>query len=210
MELLLDRLRGAKPVQTMVFTPELIVRQSTAPHEGNASAYRRRACRRNARRRRVPLCFSGTKQKAGVSLVLTSLHIAKTRRESVALSARDPQSSSSGGQWSGDHFEILLTGKDDAGSSRAGWGTQHQGPARGMVYGRRSERADPGGGARAEVTAQSIGWTKFRLPWCPSDHRPATTIAVIARVPKITEPSTSSPRTQCAAKIARNGKSNCT
>jgi len=31
MELLLDRLRGAKPVQTMVFTPELIVRQSTAP-----------------------------------------------------------------------------------------------------------------------------------------------------------------------------------
>ena len=31
MELLLNRLRGVKPVQTMVFTPELIVRQSTAP-----------------------------------------------------------------------------------------------------------------------------------------------------------------------------------
>ena len=30
MELLLARLRGGKPVQTMVFTPELIVRRSTA------------------------------------------------------------------------------------------------------------------------------------------------------------------------------------
>jgi DNA-binding LacI/PurR family transcriptional regulator len=31
MELLLARLRGGKPVETMVFTPELIIRQSTAP-----------------------------------------------------------------------------------------------------------------------------------------------------------------------------------
>ena len=31
MELLLTRLRGGKPAQTLVFTPELIVRGSTAP-----------------------------------------------------------------------------------------------------------------------------------------------------------------------------------
>ena len=31
MELLLARLRGGKPVQTMVFSPDLIVRRSTAP-----------------------------------------------------------------------------------------------------------------------------------------------------------------------------------
>ena len=31
MELLLGRLRGDKPVQTMVFTPDLLVRQSTCP-----------------------------------------------------------------------------------------------------------------------------------------------------------------------------------
>ena len=31
MELLLARLRGGKPAQTLVFTPELIIRRSTAP-----------------------------------------------------------------------------------------------------------------------------------------------------------------------------------
>jgi len=31
MELLLARFRGGKPAQTLVFTPELIVRRSTAP-----------------------------------------------------------------------------------------------------------------------------------------------------------------------------------
>jgi DNA-binding LacI/PurR family transcriptional regulator len=31
MELLLARLRGGKPVETLMFTPELIVRRSTSP-----------------------------------------------------------------------------------------------------------------------------------------------------------------------------------
>ena len=31
MELLLARLRGGKPVETLIFTPELIVRRSTSP-----------------------------------------------------------------------------------------------------------------------------------------------------------------------------------
>ena len=43
-----------------------------------------------------------------------------------------------------------------------------------------------------------------------NDQRPATTMAVIPRTPKITGPSTSSPNTQCDAKIAKNGNSNCT
>jgi DNA-binding LacI/PurR family transcriptional regulator len=38
MELLLARLRGGKPVETIVFTPELIIRQSTAPPGGDVSA----------------------------------------------------------------------------------------------------------------------------------------------------------------------------
>jgi hypothetical protein len=41
-------------------------------------------------------------------------------------------------------------------------------------------------------------------------RRPAATIPVIASTPKITEPSIGSPKIQCAAKIARNGKINCT
>jgi LacI family transcriptional regulator len=38
MELLLARLRGGKPVETIVFTPELIIRQSTAPPGGDVLA----------------------------------------------------------------------------------------------------------------------------------------------------------------------------
>ena len=54
MELLLARLRGAKPAQTIVFTPELIVRQSTAPPGGKrvgGSACRLRVTRVGLRSR---------------------------------------------------------------------------------------------------------------------------------------------------------------
>jgi hypothetical protein len=41
-------------------------------------------------------------------------------------------------------------------------------------------------------------------------RRPAATIPVITSTPRITEPSIDSPKIQCAAKTAMNGKSSCT